>query len=285
MKRFLLALRIEIFMGLRSASSKILAAAPLLITSLQLLIVKASETGQQSRDNLLGRDSFASEISGNAYGYFVDGMLTGLTILSLLLVGIAAYSFSYEKDIGSLRHLVIRGLSRRSVVLAKIVFLHLLSLVSILTLFLGCYFLSGSLWEFGPIVEDGFELISESEIWTEIELGLRMALLPIPAAISFAILVSVLSQSATQAVSIAIGLTLFIDVFKSTLGELAYFHYANFQPSLLDQSYLQDVSRLVRGYSDVLVDQRFFDYNLWVPLPSLAVFLVITLIAVQRKKI
>ena len=129
------------------------------------------------------------------------------------------------------------------------------------------------------------ELISEAEIWSEIELGLRLALLPLPAAIGFGVLISALTQSATQALSTAIGLTLAIDVFKSTLGDLAYYHYANFQPSLLDQSYLKDVSRLVRGYSDVLVDERFLDFNLWVPLPTAAIFVILTLIAVQRIKL
>lgn len=285
MKRFLQALKVESYVSLRSSSCKLLLLAPIFIASLQLLIVKISETGQQSRDSLLGRDSFEAIATSNAYGYFVDGMLTGLTILGLLLVGLAAYSFSNDKDTGSVRHLVIRGLSRRSVVMAKLAFIHFLALASILVLMAGCYFISGNLWEFGPIVEDGFELISEAEMWQEIELGLRLACLPIPAGIGFGLLVSVLSQSSTQALSIALGLTLAVDVFKSTLGEFAYFLYGNFQPSLLDQSYLNDVSRLVRGYSDVLVDERFFDYNLWVPVPSLVIFLIFTLFAVQRIKL
>ncbi|MFK7865114.1 MAG: ABC transporter permease subunit [Pseudohongiellaceae bacterium] len=285
MKRFLLALKIEIFIGLRNSSSKLLLLAPTLFSLLQLLIVKLSQTGQESRDSLLGRDSFAGATTENAYGYFVDGMLTGLVVLSLLLTAIAAYSFSNDKEVGSVRHLVIRGLSRRTIVLAKLVYLHALSIAALATLFASCYLLSASLWEFGPIIEDGFELISEAEIWSEIELGLGLALLPMPAAIGFALLVSVIAQSATQAVSVALGLTLLIDVFKSSLGKFAYLHYANFQPSILDQSYLQDVSRLVRGYSDVLVDQQFFDYNLWTPLPSLAVFLLLTLIVVQRIKL
>lgn len=285
MNRVFLALRLEAYIGLRSFSSKLLVLTPALVAALQLLLTKVTETGQESRDNLLGRSNFTDEFASNAYGYFVDGLSTGLTILGLLLVALAAYSFSYERDIGSVRHLVIRGISRKTIIMAKLIYIHLLALASILALVLSSYFVSGSLWDFGPIVEDGFELISEAEIWTEIELGLRLALLPIPAAIGFGVLISVLTQSAIQAVSTALGLTLAIDVFKSSLGDLAYYHYANFQPSLLDQSYLNDVSRLVRGYSDVLVDQRFLDFNLWVPLPTLAIFIILTLFVVQRIKL
>lgn len=285
MNKVLLATRLEAYTGLRSFSSKLLIVTPSLVAALQLLLVKITETGQASRDSLLGRGNVSDEFAANAYGYFVDGLSTGLTILALLLVSLAAYSFSYDRDIGIARHLIIRGISRTAVIVGKLIYIHLLALVSIITLLLSSYLLSGSLWDFGPVVEDGFELISETEIWTEVELGLRLALLPLPAAIGFGMLVSVLSQSATQALSTAIGFTLAIDVFKSTLGDLAYYHYANFQPSLLDQSYLKDVSRLVRGYSDVLVDERFLDFNLWVPLPSLVIFVLLTLVAVQRIKL
>ena len=285
MNKIVLATRLEAYTGLRSFSSKLLIVTPSLVAALQLLLAKITETGQASRDNLLGRGSAPDVFTVNAYGYFVDGLSTGLIILGLLLVSLAAYSFSYDRDIGSVRHLIIRGISRTTVIIGKLIYIHLLALASIIALVVSCYFLSGNLWDFGPIVEDGFELISEAEIWSEIELGLRLALLPLPAAIGFGVLISVLTQSATQALSTAIGLTLTIDVFKSTLGDLAYYHYANFQPSLLDQSYLKDVSRLVRGYSDVLVNERFLDFNLWVPLPTAVLFVVLTLIAAQRIKL
>ena len=112
-----------------------------------------------------------------------------------------------------------------------------------------------------------------------------MAIIPIPASIAFGLFISVISQSATQAVTTALGITLAIDIFKATLGDFAYYLYATFQPSLLDQSYLQDVSRIVRGYSDVLVDERVQLLNIWTPLPALLIFLVLTLWIVQRRKV
>lgn len=283
------AIRSEIFLGLRSFGSKFIVLAPSLIVILQYLIVKLTESSQSAGNALAGFDSrgnasFDDIIASNAYGYFVDGLSTGLTMLGLMLVAQAAYSFSYERDIGTIRHLLIRRVSRSSLILAKLLQLHLLALISLLLLLIVAYFSSGFLWEFGPIVEDGFELIGEAEIREEIALGLRLAIIPLPAAIAFGLLVSVCAQSATQAVTSALGITLAIDIFKSLLGDKAYYLYASFQPSLLDQSYLQDVSRLVRGYSDVLVDERFMQLNTWVPIPALLLFLIATLWLVQRRK-
>jgi len=201
------------------------------------------------------------------------------------LVAQAAYSFSYERDIGSIRHILIRRVSRRSLLSAKLIHLHVLALLSVLLLLVSSYLLSGMLWEYSAIVEDGFELISESEIREEITLGIQLALLPLPAAIAFGLLVSVSAQSATQAVSTALGITLAIDIFKGLLGDLALYLYASFQPSLIDQSYLQSVSRIVRGYSDVLIDDRVLQLNMWVPFPALLVFFAASLWIVQRRKL
>lgn len=285
MNSTIVAIKAELFVTLRSFGSKLIVLTPTLIALLQFLIVKLSETGQQTRDRLLGDNGFDAVTANNAYGYFVDGVKTGLTILALLLVAQAAHSFSYERDIGTLRHLLIRRMSRASVVLAKLVSLHLLALLSILLLLGAAWVLAGSLWEYGAVVEDGYELISVAEIRAEIHSGLLLALLPLPAAIAFGMLVSVAAQSATQAVTTALGLTLAMDIFKSLLGSVGHYLYASFQPSLLDQSYLQDVGRLVRGYSDVLIDERLYQLNLWVPLPTLLLFVAASLIIVRRRKV
>jgi len=285
MNGFLTAIRSEIFVALRTFASKLIVLAPSIVVLLQFLVVKLSETSRQARDSLLGNSGFDDAIASNAYGYYVDGLSTGLTMLGLLLVAQAAYSFSYERDIGSLRHLLIRRVSRTSLITAKFLYLHLLAVLSVLLLLTVSYVCSGLLWEFGPIVEDGFELISVSEIEQEIRLGLHLAILPIPAAIAFGLLISVCSPSATQAITTALGVTLAIDIFKGLLGDFSYYLYASFQPSLIDQSYLQDVSRIVRGYSDVLIDESVQQLNSWVPFPAMILFLGLTIWIVQRRKI
>ena len=285
MNGLLIAIKSETFIALRTFASKLIVAAPALVAAAQLLLVRLTEAGQQARDSLLGGSNFEADVANNAYGFFVDSLSTGLTMLGLLLVAQAAYSFSYERDIGSIRHILIRRVSRRSLLSAKLIHLHVLALLSVLLLLVSSYLLSGMLWEYSAIVEDGFELISESEIREEITLGIQFALLPLPAAIAFGLLISVSAQSATQAVSTALGITLAIDIFKGLLGDLALYLYASFQPSLIDQSYLQSVSRIVRGYSDVLIDDRVLQLNMWVPFPALLVFFAASLWIVQRRKL
>lgn len=285
MNGLLIAIKSELFVALRTFASKFIVLAPATISTVQLFIVKLSESGQQARENLLGGSEFEQSVASNAYGFFVDGLSTGLTMLGLLLVAQGAYSFSYERDIGSIRHLLIRRVSRRSCLIAKLIHLHIVAILSLFLLFGISYLLSGILWEYSAIVEDGFELISEQEIQKEISLGLYLALLPLPAAIAFGLLVSVSAQSATQAITTALGITLAIDLFKGLFGDFSNYLYASFQASLIDQSYLQSVSRIVRGYSDVLIDDRVLQLNVWVPLPALLIFLATALWLVQRRKI
>ena len=285
MNGLLVAIKSEIFVALRTFASKLIVTAPALVAATQLILVKLTEAGQQTRDSILGGSSFEQSVANNAYGFFVDGLTTGLTMLGLLLVAQGAYSFSYDRDVGSIRHLLIRRVSRSSVLTAKLIHLHLLALLSVLLLLTTSYLLSGMLWEYAAIVEDGFELISEQEIREEIGLGLRLALVPLPAAIAFGLLISVSTQSATQAITTALGITLAVDIFKGLLGDMANYLYASFQPSLIDQSYLQSVSRIVRGYSDVLIDDNVLQLNMWVPFPALALFFAAGLWIVQRRKI
>jgi ABC-type transport system involved in multi-copper enzyme maturation permease subunit len=285
MRALLTALKLEMHTGLHTLGSKLVILAPSLLVGLQLILASVTAATAEMSGNLFGGAGFEAALANNAWGYFVDALSTGLTLLGLILVAFAAYSLAFDRDTGVMRHLVIRRLPRPVLVLAKLLYFHLLALIAIVLLLVVSYGLSGLLWEFGPVVEDGFELISETEIRQEIALGLRLALIPMPAAIALALLVSVLANTATQAVSSALGLTLALDIFKTSLGEAANYVYARYQPSLLDQSYLQDVSRLVRGYSDVLVDERLLQLNTWVPIPALLLFVILALVLVNLRRL
>ncbi len=284
MKGFIAALKAEIYVTLRSQSARIILLLPTLIILVRAIVVKLSESSQQARDALLGQAQIATEGS-NAWGQLVDSFSVGLTFLTLSMLAYAAWSFANDADTGVIRHALIRRVSRPWYVVAKLVNIHLLALCTLALLSISIVIISALLWDFGPVVEDGYELISSAEIQEEVMLGLRLAILPLPAALAFGLLVSVLAQSATQAVTSALGLSLAFDVFKGVLGERAYYVYASFQPSLIDQSYLQDVSRLVRGYSDVMIDTQMLQLNEWVPIPQMALFVVIALLVVQRKSV
>lgn len=285
MNGFAVALKSELFIARHTFSSKLIVLAPAVLAVLQTLLEWITEAGAATRNNLLSNPTFDDIVNLNAYGHFVDGMKTGLTVLGLLLVAQAAYSFSYDRDTGMIRHILIRRASKPALIFAKLLQINLIGLISILLLIITTYVTSSLLWEFGAIVEDGFELISEEEILAEIATGLQLAIIPLPAAIAFGLLVSVIAQSATQAITTALGITLAIDIFKSMLGDYADYVYARFQPSLIDASYLQDVSRIVRGYSDVMINESVLQLNLWMPIPTLIIFVGLTMIFIHKKSI
>ena len=285
MNGFAIALKSELFIARHTFSSKLIVLAPAVLAVLQTLLEWITEAGAATRNNLLSNPTFDDIVNLNAYGHFVDGMKTGLTVLGLILVAQAAYSFSYDRDTGMIRHILIRRASKPALIFAKLLQINLIGLLSILLLIITTYVTSSLLWEFGAIVEDGFELISEEEILAEISTGLRLAIIPLPAAIAFGLLVSVIAQSATQAITTALGITLAIDIFKSMLGDYADYVYARFQPSLIDASYLQDVSRIVRGYSDVMINESVLQLNLWMPIPTLIIFVGLTMIFIHKKSI
>ncbi len=287
MRGFGKAFKAELYVAVRTMPARLIIIVPALIVFARLLVEKITQSGTEAREALMGQSTgFDGSTAGsNAYGHFVDGLSTGLTVLSLTLVAYAAWSFASDRDTGALRHVLIRQASRRALIVAKLAMVHLVALLALLLIILTVTMTTGMLWEFGPIVEDGYELIGTEEIHREIQLGLQLALLPLPAAIAFGMLVSLLTNSATQAVTAALGATLALDIFKDLLGSASHYLYVSFQPSLIDQSYLKDVGRLVRGYSDVLVDERILTLNQWVPLPQMLLLAALALLIVPWRKL
>lgn len=281
MNRLATALRAEVFIARYSLGARLVVLAPLLLACAQLLIAALGDASTAAQQTLIGAETVAT----NGYGNWVDSLVTGFTALGLLITGYSAHSFAADRELGVLRHRLIRLSSRTQIVIVKLLLLHLLALASLLLLILGSWLLSTALWELGPVIEDGYELISEGEILDEIHLGLRLAVFPLPAAIAFGVLLSVVAQSAMQSLSLALGLTLAFDVFKTSLGDMAGYVYARFQPSLIDVSYLGDVARLARGYSDVLIDERLLVLNLWSPLPAFLLCLGLSLFVVRTKNL
>ena len=281
MNRLATALRAELFIARYSLGACLVVLAPLLLACAQLLIAALGDASAAAQQTLIGEETVAT----NGYGNWVDSLVTGFTALGLLITGYSAHSFAADHELGALRHRLIRLSSRTQIVIVKLLLLHLLALASLLLLILGSWLLSTALWELGPVIEDGYELISEGEILDEIHLGLRLAVFPLPAAIAFGVLLSVVAQSAMQSLSLALGLTLAFDVFKTSLGDMAGYVYARFQPSLIDASYLGDVARLARGYSDVLIDERLLVLNLWSPLPAFLLCLGLSLFVVRTKNL
>ncbi|ALO45577.1 hypothetical protein [Pseudohongiella spirulinae] len=285
MNAFVIALRAELFVALRSNSARLVVIAPALIACAQLILGKLISSSQQASDALMGASSFGQIDGADAWGSLVDAYLTGLTVSGLILVAYAAWNQAADQDSGVLRHILIRRVSRRTTVMAKLALSHIIGVLALLLLLVLSTFCAWLLWDFVPVAEDGYVLIATNEIIDEIRLGLTLAIIPLPAAIALGIAISVLANNGTQAIVAALGITLAMDILKGLVGNLADYLYISYLPSLLNESYLQDVSRLVRGFSDVMINPGAIQLNYWVPWPQLLIFVMIALLAISRKRL
>lgn len=288
MNGFVTALRAELFVALRSYSTRLLVILPAIIGAAQLLISSMLGATRQARDAMSSGGfggGFGDVQGADAWGSLVDAYATGLTLTGLILVTYAAWSFAGDKDSGVLRHLLIRRVSRPALVLAKLVHVHLLGLVTVLLMLAVCTLTANLLWDFGPVVEDGYELIGTEEIREELRMGLTLALIPLPAAIALGLLISVIASNSTQAITAALGITLALDIFKGVMGRASDYLYVSYLSSLIDESYLSDVSRLVRGFSDVMIDPATLQLNQWVSWPQMLLFVILALLLVKRKNV
>ena len=213
---FLVAVRSDIFLALRSRALAVLFLVPAAAAFLRIALGKLQSAGQEAQRALIGQASAAAgELTG--YAAFVDGSATGLTICYLLLVALAAHSLSFERDQGVIRHVLIRRVSRRALVVARFCSLTAVGGLFTLVVFVASWCAASLFYEFAPVVEDGYEIIGVAEMRAEILVGLKLALVPLPAVVAFGIFVSTWARSAAAAVGVAFGATLGLDLFKGLL--------------------------------------------------------------------
>lgn len=277
----LTALKSECFVLIRSRIPWLLLVLPAVASVLKMGMLKMKNIGTQ----VLSSANSNVDTTVTGYGFLVDGLLIGLVITYLLLLGFSAYTFVIDRERGIIRHSIVRSVSRGELIIAKYVSLCLLAFFSVMVTLLSTWLAAALFWDLGPLIEDGYQIIGVHEMHREIMLGLKLALIPLPACLAFGLLFSVCARSAIQAVSLAIGAGLFLDIFKSALGDLQHFIFSSFQPSLIDHSYLTDVQRIVSGYSDVLMDNRIHQLNLWIPIPEALFILLVTLIVTNRRNL
>ena len=101
------ALRSEFYVARYALGARLLILLPSAAAAFQFIASKISDTGTAARDSLMNSNSFDDAIASNAWGHFVDGLDTGITLLFLLLVAQAAHSFSAELESGALQ--IIHG--------------------------------------------------------------------------------------------------------------------------------------------------------------------------------
>ena len=133
---------------------------------------------------------------------------------------------------------------------------------------LGAWLGAAQFFEFGPVVEDGYELASESLLREQLLLACATTFPALLATWSLGLLVSALAPGGALAVGVSLLLYLGFDLFKQVLGEARYWVFAAFNPSFVDNSYVAEVAGMARGFSDAGFSEALLRQNLVLPWPE-----------------
>ncbi len=282
---FWVCLKSELWIAVRSFSTYLAILLPSAIAIIYLFMSRVAEVTAEAREQFANVEvPFGGDYS-TGYGNLVDGMLVTLTCIVLVVTTYTAWTFANDCRTGTVRLLVTRVASRHTVVFAKVVTVHLLTIVALVFALAAAYFLAGSLWSYESVVEDGYELISEMEIQSEIFLGLGLALITIPASIALGMLVSVCANSPVQSTVITLAILVVYGFFQPYFGSLAEYCFLTFTPLLFDASYLREVSDIVRGFSDVYISDNTIRLNMWIPIVQVAGFCVLIYFITTRRRL
>ena len=132
-------------------------------------MIKMKNIGTQA----IGSVNSSAETTVTGYGFLVDGLLISFIVTTLLFLGYAAYTFAIDRERGITRHGVVMSISRSELILAKYISLCLLALFSIIITLSGTWLAANLLWDLGPLIEDGYQIIGVGEINAEIILGFK----------------------------------------------------------------------------------------------------------------
>ncbi len=255
-------------------------AALLVLAGLSALRVLAAVSSA-----VTGQDGHSPVSSGAAWGPFVDGWRTGLTLGCLGLLVLAARSIAGDLEQGVLRVAVTRSVTRPALILGRLLLAPAQVLLVIVGTGLASWLVASIYGDFGPFVEDGYEMSSAAELRSELGRAVLAAVPPMIATYAFGLLVSSLARSATEAVVGSLGVFLAFDMFKEALGGAQYWVFASYAPTLADGSALSEMSGVARGYSDAGFSAAFLRMNHIIPWPEAFLLTLAACLVLSRRSL
>jgi len=224
---------------------------------------------------LTGAAATDGSVSGTAWGPFVDGWRTGLSAATLLLLLHATRTIAADRESGVLRVTWTRSTSRAASVVARALLSLALVGVAFVVTGVAAWAASAAFFDFGPLVEDGYEFLTAAELRAEVAHAAWAVLPAFVATYAFGLLISALVRSATVATNAALSLFLAFDLFKESFGEAREWVFASFVPSFVDGSALSAMSGVARGYSDAGMSSQLLERSLVVPSVQALVFVLL----------
>lgn len=223
--------------------------------------------------------------SGTAWAPFVDGWRAGLVLGALVLVATSARALAGDRESGVLRLAATRSCTRSSLVWGRLLLAPLLVVAIVTCTGAAAWYVARTHGDFGPLIEDGYEIFTAEELRAEVARGVFAVLPALVAAYAFGLFVSSLSRSATIAVSGALGLFLAFDLFKEMLGSLRAWVFASHVPTLADSSAWSELPGVVRGFSDAGFPEGLYRAALIGPWPTLLLLALGSCLALSRRRL
>lgn len=206
--------------------------------------------------------------SGAAWAPLADGWRAGLVLGALVLLTVGARSLAGDCESGVLRMAVTRTASRSAAVLGRLALAPVL-IVWILTMTgISAWLATQRAGDFGPLIEDGYELLSTAELRAEFLRALVATLPALFATFALGLFVSSLARTATSSVAFAMGVFLAFDLFKDALGDGRFGFFPSFVPTLADTSPWAELAGIARGFSDSGYSEALWRQSLIVPGPE-----------------
>ncbi len=223
--------------------------------------------------------------SGGAWAPLVDGWALGLVLGTLVLLAHAARSIAGDAESGVLRLAVTRSATRSSLVLGRLLLAPLLVAAVVVVTGLSAWAVAGAAADFGPFVEDGFEIWSAAELRDEVARAVRAIVPPLLATYALGLFVSCGVRGGALATTLALGLFLAFDPFKTALGEAHYWVFASHVPTLADSSAWAELSGFARGFSDAGFPPELVRAGYEASWPALLAFTVAACALLRRRSL
>ncbi len=276
------AFRAEWIRAFGTPGGRLALALPPLAAALRVFLGRAFEGAAQARAFVETGEAPAAA-STNAFPPFVRGLSVGLGAAAFLLLAYGALAIAGERDAGTMRAALVRPVSRGAWVLGKVCVGLCLVLAAMPAIVLASGLAAALLYDFGPVVEQGYEIATSDAVRREVSRGLSAGTLAVIAVFAFGVLVSSLARSPGPAVAAAMLGYLVFDAMKGLLGDASEYVFATFVPSLVDHSYLGEVAKFAEGYSDAGFTDAGWVRNLVVPPVEGTLFVALAVLVARRR--
>lgn len=274
----------ELYRLVRSRVAWVAGAFLFLVPVLRVFAARVVDSSSRLEAARAGRELLGLD-EGLGWAPLVEGWRAGLALGALLLLIHGARTLAGDRDSGVLRLASTRTASRAALVVGRALLGPILVLLVVAFSGLGAWLAARQWFDFGPLVEDDYLILSVSELLGELRLAVLAALPALWAVHTFGLFVSSLARTSTGAVASSVAVFLAFDLFKEALGESRLWVFASYAPSFVDSSAMQSMASVALGYSDAYFAPGLLRMNFILPWPQAILLVLLAAVVSGRRRL